>query len=123
MERQGSLYDSAVIAKVDPVTLTQRCAAFSWSVANARFVQRGCDGAQARFPGRTKRIVLSTSGPSWTTDVALETRPTRSPPPNSSLPTAFTVLTGSSNEVTLNAPSSAGAKVNFVALARSGSHY
>ena len=63
-------------------------------------------------------------------DVALETRPTRSPPPNSSLPTAFTVLTGSSNQFvigtsmqpiaayqfTLNVPSSAGAQVNFVAL-------
>jgi hypothetical protein len=53
------------------------------------------------------------------------------PSPNSSMPTGFTLLAGSNNQViaapssmlpidryqfTLNAPSSAGAKVNFVAL-------
>ena len=63
-------------------------------------------------------------------DVALETQPFRSPPPNSSLPTAFTAHIGSSNQFvigtsvlpivgyqfSLNAPLSAGAKINFVAL-------
>jgi hypothetical protein len=73
--------------------------------------------------------VLSTGGSSWTIDVALEDPTNTYPSPNSSLPTAFTILTGSSNQVTgltslpiaayrltLNAPSSAGAKVTLATL-------
>jgi hypothetical protein len=59
----------------------------------------------------------------------LKTQRTFFPSPNSSLPTAFSILTGSSNQVTgltslavaayrltLNSPSSAGAKVTLATI-------
>jgi hypothetical protein len=83
-------------------------------------------------PQQISFCIISTGGSSWFIDVAFED-PTSYPSPNSSLPTAFTILTGSSNQVigigpgsttgitaiaayrmTLNTPSSAGAKVTLV---------
>lgn len=75
--------------------------------------------------------VLSTGGSSWVISVTYEDPSGTYPSPNSSSPTGFTLLAGSSNQfVTLpssvapiagyqflvNAPSSAGAKVTLVAL-------
>jgi hypothetical protein len=82
-------------------------------------------------PQQISFAVLSTGGSSWFIQVAFEDPTNTYPSLNSSLPTGFTVLTGSSNQFvtlgassvpiaayqfTLNAPSSAGAKVNFIAL-------
>jgi hypothetical protein len=75
--------------------------------------------------------VPSTGGSSWAISVVFEDPNGTCPSPNSSAPTAFTLLAGSSNQFitvgssiapvagyqfSLNAPSSAGAKVNFIAL-------
>jgi hypothetical protein len=87
----------------------------------------------AATPQQISFAVISTGGSSWFIDVAFEDPTNVFPSPNSSLPTAFTLLTGSSNQsvgigmgsttgvceiaayrITLNAPSSAGAKVMLV---------
>jgi len=73
--------------------------------------------------------VLSTGGSSWAIDVTLEDPTATFPNPISSAPTAFSILAGSSNQVTsltsfpiagyrltLNVPSSVGAKVTLVSL-------
>jgi hypothetical protein len=84
-------------------------------------------------PQQLSFAVISTGGSSWFIDVAFEDPTNTYPSPNSSLPTAFTILTGSSNQsigvgmgsttgvttiaayrITLNAPSSAGAKIMLV---------
>ena len=84
-------------------------------------------------PQQLSFAVISTGGSSWFIDVAFEDPTNTYPSPNSSLPTAFTVLTGSSNQfmgvgpgstsglaaiaayrITLNSPSSAGAKIMLV---------
>ncbi|UFW38456.1 hypothetical protein [Bradyrhizobium sp. WSM471] len=81
--------------------------------------------------------ILSTGGSSWSIDVCLEDPLGVYPSPVSSAPTAFTILTGSSNtmfslgssvtspvnspiagfRLNLNAPSSAGARVTLVSMA------
>jgi hypothetical protein len=80
--------------------------------------------------------VVSTGGSSYFISATLEDPTGVYPSPNSSAPTAFTMFTGSSNalitlgssvtfpigapiaayQFTLNTQSSAGAKVNFIAL-------
>jgi hypothetical protein len=73
--------------------------------------------------------ILSTGGSSWTVDVAFEDPTGTYPNPNSTSPTAFVLLTGSSNQfiglssvsiaayrLTLNTPSSAGAKVTLCSV-------
>jgi hypothetical protein len=82
-------------------------------------------------PQQIAFAVLSTGGSSWAIAVTYEDPSGTFPSPNSSAPTGFTLLAGSSNQFvtvgssmlpiagyqfSLNAPSSAGAKVNFVAL-------
>jgi hypothetical protein len=79
-------------------------------------------------------VGLRSGGPvrsSWVIAVTFEDPTGVYPSPNSSAPTGFTLLAGSSNQViavpssmlaiaayqfTLNAPSSTGAKVNFIAM-------
>lgn len=75
--------------------------------------------------------VISTGGSSWTISICYEDPTWTYPSPNSSAPTGFTLLAGSSNQIvtigsslapiagyqySLNAPSSAGARVNFVMM-------
>ena len=75
--------------------------------------------------------MLSTGGSSWAINVTYEDPTGVYPSPRSSSPTGFTLLAGSSNQFvtvgtsmlpiagyqfTLNAPSSVGASVSFVAL-------
>ena len=82
-------------------------------------------------PQQISFAVLSTGGSSWAIAVTFEDPSGVYPSPNSSAPTGFTLLAGSSNQFvtvgasmlpiagyqfSLNAPSSAGAKVNFIAL-------
>lgn len=82
-------------------------------------------------PQQISFAVLSTGGSSWAIAVTFEDPTGVFPSPNSSAPTGFTLLAGSSNQFvtvgasmlpiagyqfSLNAPSSAGAKVNFIAL-------
>jgi hypothetical protein len=82
-------------------------------------------------PQQIAFAVISTDGSFWAIAVTFEDPSGTYPDPNSSAPTGFTILVGSSNQVvtvgssmlpiaayqfTLNAPSSAGAKVNFIAL-------
>jgi hypothetical protein len=76
--------------------------------------------------------VLSTGGSSWSVDIAFEDPTGVYPSPNSSAPTAFTILSGSSNQfislvpgsslypapiaayrLNFNAPSSAGAAIQL----------
>jgi len=106
---------------MQPIYITQSSSGSSpWKTANWN-----CTPQQISF------AVLSTGGSSWTIDVAFEDPQNVFPSANSSLPTAFTVLTGSSNQfvslgtsavpiaayrITLNAPSSAGAKVTLAAM-------
>jgi hypothetical protein len=82
-------------------------------------------------PQQISFAMLSTGGSSWFIEVTFED-PTRVyPSPNSSTPTGFTILSGSSNQFvtlgtssvpiaaarfTLNAPSSTGAAVTMVML-------
>ncbi|MES5485943.1 hypothetical protein QMZ05_24585 [Bradyrhizobium sp. INPA03-11B] len=82
-------------------------------------------------PQQISFAILSTGGSSWTVDVCYEDPSGTFPSPNSSAPTPFTILAGSSNQVitlgtslapiagyrmTLNVPSSAGAKVTLVSM-------
>jgi hypothetical protein len=82
-------------------------------------------------PQQISFAVLSTGGSSWAIAVTFEDPTGVFPSPNSSAPTGFMLLAGSSNQFvtvgasmlpiagyqfSLNAPSSAGAKVNFIAL-------
>jgi hypothetical protein len=82
-------------------------------------------------PQQISFAVISTGGSSWAISICYEDPSGTYPSPNSSAPTAFTLLAGSSNQVvtvgasiapiagymfSLNAPSSAGAKVTFVSL-------
>jgi hypothetical protein len=82
-------------------------------------------------PQQISFAVLSTGGSSWTIDVCYEDPSGTYPSPVSSAPTAFTILTGSSNQfinlgssigpiagyrISLNAPSSTGAKVTLVSM-------
>lgn len=86
-------------------------------------------------PQQISFAVLSTGGSSWFVDVAFEDPQNVYPSPNSSLPTPFTILTGSSNQftslspgsstlptpiaayrLTLNSQSSAGARVTLVSM-------
>lgn len=91
-----------------------------WKPANVQ-----CTPQQIAF------AVLSTGGSSWAIAVTFEDPSGTFPSPNSSAPTGFTILSGSSNQFvtlgassvpiagyqfSLNVPSSAGAKVNFIAL-------
>ena len=97
-----------------------------WKVANWQ-----SDGLQ-----QISFAVVSTGGSSYFISATLEDPSGTYPSPNSSAPTAFTIFTGSSNamftlgstvtfpvgapiagyQFTLNAQSSVGAKVNFIAL-------
>jgi hypothetical protein len=80
-------------------------------------------------PQQISFAILSTGGSSWSVDITFEDPSGVNPSPRSSAPTAFTVLTGSSNQfVTLgtsavpitgyrfnfNVPSSAGATATLV---------
>lgn len=82
-------------------------------------------------PQQISFAILSTGGSSWFIDVCYEDPSGVYPNPNSSAPTPFTILTGSSNQVitvsgslapiagyrlTLNVPSSAGAKVTLASV-------
>jgi hypothetical protein len=82
-------------------------------------------------PQQVAFAVLSSGGSSWAIAVTFEDPTGIYPSPNSSAPTGFIILSGSSNQFitlgaslipiagyqfSLNVPSSAGAKVNFVAL-------
>ena len=82
-------------------------------------------------PQQIAFAVLSTGGSSWAINVTYDDPSGTYPSPVSSAPTAFTLLAGSSNQFvtvgtsmlpiagyrfSLNAPSSAGASVTFVAL-------
>jgi hypothetical protein len=87
-------------------------------------------------PQEISFAVISTGGSSYFISVTLEDPSGTYPSPNSSSPTGFTIFTGSSNalislgssvtfpvtepiagyQFTLNTQSSAGAKVNFIAL-------
>lgn len=82
-------------------------------------------------PQQISFAVLSTGGSSWAISVTYEDPSGTYPSPNSSAPTGFNLLSGSSNQFitvgasmlpiagyqfALNAPSSAGAKVTPVAL-------
>jgi hypothetical protein len=113
---------------MQPVYLTLSSSGSSpWKVPNAAATLQ-----QLSF------AVISTGGSSWFIDVAFEDPTNTYPSLNSSLPTAFTILTGSSNQfigigpgsttgiteiaayrITLNAPSSAGAKI-MLAVNQSG---
>jgi hypothetical protein len=81
-------------------------------------------------PMQVSFAVLSTGGSSWAIAVTFEDPTGTYPSPNSSAPTGFTLLAGSSNQFitvgasmlpiagyqfSLNAPSSAGARVTLVA--------
>jgi hypothetical protein len=106
---------------LQPIYVTQASSgASAWKTTNWQ-----CTPQQISF------AVLSTGGSSWFIDVAFEDPQNVYPSPNSSLPTAFTILTGSSNQfvtlgasgvpiaayrITLNVPSSAGAKVTLVSM-------
>jgi hypothetical protein len=108
-------------AQVQPIYITQGSSGSSpWKTANWNST-----------PQQISFAVLSTGGSSWFIDVALEDPQNVYPSPNSSLPTPFTILTGSSNQfvtlgasavpiaayrITLNAPSSAGAKITLVSM-------
>jgi hypothetical protein len=91
-----------------------------WKIANWSITPQQIDFA-----------VISTGGSSWSIAVTFEHPSGVYPSPISLAPTSFTLLTGSSNQFvsvgasmlpvagyqfSLNAPSSVGAKVNFVAL-------
>jgi hypothetical protein len=82
-------------------------------------------------PQQISFAVLSTGGSSWAISFTFEDPSGAYPSPNSSAPTGFTLLAGSSNQFitigasiapiagyqfSLNAPSSAGAKVTLVEL-------
>jgi hypothetical protein len=106
---------------VQPIYVTLSSSGSSpWKMANWN-----CTPQQISF------AVLSTGGSSWAIAVTFEDPSVVFPSPNSSTPTGFTVLTGSSNQFItlgtssvpiagyqflLNVPSSAGARVNFIAL-------
>ena len=80
-------------------------------------------------PQQLSFAVLSTGGSSWSIDITYEDPSGTYPSPRSSAPTAFTILTGSSNQFlglgssitpiagyrfNFNAPSSAGASATLV---------
>jgi hypothetical protein len=107
------------VLPMQPIFVTLTSSGSSpWKVPNAHAT-----------PQQLSMAVISTGGSSWFIDVAFEDPTNTYPSPNSSLPTAFTILTGSSNQfisvgvgstivseiaayrITLNAPSSAGAKI------------
>lgn len=82
-------------------------------------------------PQQIAFAVISTGGSSWSISLAYEDPTGVYPSPNSSAPTAFALVSGSANAViavpssqtpiaayqfNLNTQSSAGARVNFVAL-------
>lgn len=82
-------------------------------------------------PQQIAFAVISTGGSSWAINVCYEDPTGVYPSPNSSAPTAFTLLAGSANvsigvpsslgpiagyQFALNVPSSAGATVTFVEL-------
>jgi hypothetical protein len=82
-------------------------------------------------PQQIAFAVISSGGSSWSIAVCFEDPSGVYPSPNSSAPTGFTLLAGSSNQFisvgasiapiagyqfALNVPSSVGAKVTFVAL-------
>ena len=101
-------------------TLTTSSAPSSWKTTNWQ-----CTPQQISF------AVISTGGSSWAISVTYEDPSGTYPSPNSSAPTGFTLLSGSSNQfITLgssnlpiagyqfavNALSSAGARVTLVSL-------
>jgi hypothetical protein len=106
--------------KMQPVYLTAVSSGSTpWHLANWH----------ATGPQQFGFAVLSTGGSSWTIDVALEDPSGTYPSPNSSTATAFSLLAGSSNQLlglssiaiaafrlSLNVPSSAGAKVTLAAI-------
>jgi hypothetical protein len=104
---------------MQPVYLTMSSSgASSWRVPNA-----------AATPQQLSFAVLSTGGSSWSIDITFEDPTGTYPSPRSSAPTAFTILTGSSNQFlglgssitpiagyrfNFNVPSSAGATATLV---------
>jgi hypothetical protein len=78
-------------------------------------------------PQQISFAVLSTGGSSWSVDVTFEDPSGTYPSPRSSAPTAFTILTGSSNQFISLAPGSslypapiAGYRFNFNAPSSAG---
>jgi hypothetical protein len=104
---------------VQPIYITQSSSGSSpWRTANVQ-----CTPQQFGF------AILSTGGSSWSIDIAFEDPTGTYSSPVSSAPTAFVFLAGSSNQfiglssvaiaayrLTLNAPSSAGAKVTLASI-------
>lgn len=95
---------------MQPIYITQTSSGSSpWKVANWQAT-----------PQQISFAVLSTGGSSWSIDVTFEDPSGVYPSPRSSSPTAFTILTGSSNQfISLNSGSSiaplpiAGYRFNF----------
>lgn len=115
------MFEPCGAANMQPIYVTLSSSGSSpWKVANWHAT-----------PQQIAFAVLSTGGSSWAIAVTYEDPSGVYPSPSSSTPTGFILLAGSSNQFvtigasmlpvagyqfSLNAPSSVGARVNFVAL-------